>query len=336
MPTHMKSKARGSHGTLTGEIQQYLERIHILPRRMLLDTPEVLATVPMVRGVWGAALHHLDPDVYNRVFGPNDPAPSHGRGQRGRGSAPRGHATLMPSYVLRPAPPDPAFAPAIDWTLLGAAIHDDVTLCRAWDVASGMGLGPERQPFRVLETRVLGPDGSAGANAREWTLDNASLLVWPSNYLGSEDELASPTEPEVRRYREASDLPSRLVLRAPLRTMFRGRLVRQPTWTDIVVAVCRRIGSFLPDADRRGWRELQRAAIDQSREVRRSKFDGTRLDLHRYSGRQQRDLSLQGVSGTLDLPNGPGPLWPLLSAAQWLHVGKGTVMGLGQVELERI
>ncbi|MFW6171340.1 MAG: CRISPR system precrRNA processing endoribonuclease RAMP protein Cas6, partial [Planctomycetota bacterium] len=293
-----------------------------------------LATVPMLRGVWGAALHHLAPEVYNRVFGPNDPAPGGARGKRDSAAAPRGHATLMPSYILRPAPPDPEFAPAIEWTLLGEAVHDDVTLCRAWDVASGMGLGPDRQPFRVLDTLVLEPDGSAVANAPQWTLDNASLLVWPSNHLGSEDELDSLTEPEAVRNGEAESLPCRLVLRTPLRIMFRGRLVRQPTWTDIVVAACRRVGSFLPSPDQQGWRELQRAAIEQSREARQGKFNGDRLDLHRYSGRQQRDLSLQGVSGTLDLPDGPGPLWPLLAAAQWLHVGKGTVMGLGQVELE--
>jgi hypothetical protein len=28
-------------------------------------------------------------------------------------------------------------------------------------------------------------------------------------------------------------------------------------------------------------------------------------------------------------------LWPLLAAAAWLHLGKGTVMGMGQVEVVR-
>jgi hypothetical protein len=42
---------------------------------------------------------------------------------------------------------------------------------------------------------------------------------------------------------------------------------------------------------------------------------------------------MQGVVGTLDLPDGPGPLSPLIAAAQWLHLGKGTVMGLGQLRI---
>ncbi|MGI6419419.1 MAG: CRISPR system precrRNA processing endoribonuclease RAMP protein Cas6 [Thermoguttaceae bacterium] len=63
-------------------------------------------------------------------------------------------------------------------------------------------------------------------------------------------------------------------------------------------------------------------------------WQGDRLDLARYSGRQQRELQLHGVSGSLALPEGPGPLWPLLAAAAWLHIGKGTVMGLGQLRVE--
>ncbi len=40
-----------------------------------------------------------------------------------------------------------------------------------------------------------------------------------------------------------------------------------------------------------------------------------------------------GVTGELELPAGPGPLADLLAAAQWLHVGKGTVMGLGRIDV---
>ena len=52
------------------------------------------------------------------------------------------------------------------------------------------------------------------------------------------------------------------------------------------------------------------------------------------SARQDADLELRGVSGVLDLPEGPGELWPLLAAATWLHLGKATVFGLGQFEVQ--
>ena len=50
--------------------------------------------------------------------------------------------------------------------------------------------------------------------------------------------------------------------------------------------------------------------------------------------RQESELDLHGVAGSLELPRGPGELWPLLAAAQWLHLGKGTIMGLGQLIVE--
>jgi hypothetical protein len=58
---------------------------------------------------------------------------------------------------------------------------------------------------------------------------------------------------------------------------------------------------------------------------------GRPLDLVRYSGRQKQELEVHGVTGEISLPAGAGPLADLLAAAQWLHLGKSTVMGLGQM-----
>lgn len=60
---------------------------------------------------------------------------------------------------------------------------------------------------------------------------------------------------------------------------------------------------------------------------------GKRLDLVRYSGRQREEIELRGVAGSLDLPQGPGGVWPLLAAARWLHLGKGTIMGMGKIDV---
>ncbi|HID23178.1 MAG TPA: CRISPR system precrRNA processing endoribonuclease RAMP protein Cas6, partial [Planctomycetaceae bacterium] len=79
---------------------------------------------------------------------------------------------------------------------------------------------------------------------------------------------------------------------------------------------------------------LGREALDRARRIRSGPWHGDRLDLLRYSARQKRELELHGVSGHFDLPDGPGSLWPLLLAAHWLHVGKGTVMGLGEIRIE--
>jgi len=265
-----------------------LLRIPILPRRFLLDTPGVEVTTPMLRGVWGAALHDSDLGAYQAVFSPPD-----------------GNS---PGYLLRPAPPDPQFAPAVDWILVGAGLTHEPALLRAWIIACRMGLGKQRQPFRIPQARGLRPDGTVAEDAVAWRLGEAS---WPL----------------------AVESPCRLVFPAPLRIMRRDRLIREPTLTDLTVAACRRFRSFLPAETLGEWDRLADDAIAASHEIPQGPWVGDRLDLLRYSARQEREVQINGVSGWLDLPAGPGPLWPLLAAAQWLHLGKSTVIGLGQLQI---
>ncbi|MCY2963926.1 MAG: CRISPR system precrRNA processing endoribonuclease RAMP protein Cas6, partial [Planctomycetota bacterium] len=283
-----------------------LSRIPILARRMRLQTPGVLATVPMLRGTWGAALHDLDPAVYARVFegaSPESPGPAN-------------QSSRTPGYILRPAPPDPEFAPAVDWILFGAAIGDDRVLRRAWDVASGMGLGPRRERFQIPQVRRLNPDGSAdplvdglGDSCNPYTLDQT---VWPAG-----DPCA----------------PCRLMFDVPLRLLRQKSLIESPTLADLVVAASRRVEAYLPRAELELWCDVARGALNVAREVPCEPWQGERLDLQRYSARQQAELELRGVTGCLSLPAGPGVLWPLLAAAQWLHLGKSTILGLGQFHI---
>jgi hypothetical protein len=51
----------------------------------------------------------------------------------------------------------------------------------------------------------------------------------------------------------------------------------------------------------------------------------------RWSATQQQFIELRGVTGHIDLPDGPGGLWRLLTALQWIHCGKATVVGLGRL-----
>jgi hypothetical protein len=55
----------------------------------------------------------------------------------------------------------------------------------------------------------------------------------------------------------------------------------------------------------------------------------------RFSNRQQRPVQMDGLMGSVVLSGaGLAECWEWLWWGQWLHVGKGTVMGLGQYRLE--
>jgi len=284
-----------SSASLAEELKALLSEVRVLPRRLSLDTPGVRATVPMLRGVWGAALRALDPVAYRVVF--EGIGPVHDR---------------TPAYVLRPAPPDPADAPAVEWIGLGGAREHDLSLLRAWDVASGMGLGPARRRFRIRSIRLAGPTGAL-------LPENAEASGWPV----SEAAWLPGADPGA--------VPCRLCCPAPLRLIRRGVLVAAPTLADITAAAARRLGALLASFARPRLADLQPRLLEVARDIPAEHWHGGPLDLIRYSGRQKAELEFRGVAGHLDLPAGAGALWPLLAAMQWLHVGKGTVVGMGQL-----
>ena len=288
-------------GGLEEALLDRLERIELVPRRMLLDTGEVRATAPMLRGVWGRALRGLDAGAYELVFEGRRPSAAPG-------------AEKSPLYVIRPAPADPAFAPAVEWILIGAAARSDSVLTRAWDVASGMGLGSGRKPFAIRRVLWLDPRGEAIPRPLRWSL-RAAAEAMPADIATTEVALGFD---------------------APLRVLRRGKLVDRPTFIDVAVAAARRVAMLSGAAYPGRARELVHAVADAAAQVRADGWKGRRADFVRWSGAQRREVDMRGVSGEIRLPEGAGELWPLLAAGSWIHIGKGAVFGLGQLQPTRL
>jgi hypothetical protein len=279
------------------QLDAALRTIRVKAWRLHLETPGVLATVPMLRGVWGAALKAESEACYFRLF--------------------KGAESEHPRYLLRPAPPAAQPAPAVEFLLFHATTStlgdrdDEEIAWTAWDRACRQGLGPRRRPFRIRCVVPLAWDGSALEPARRQPGFVLEDLPWPAG---------------------TAEMPCRLEFPAPLRLLRQGRLIASPTPADIVLTSLHRVCSLSgPDTDplweaRRYWLELGRAVPFEP-------WQGRRLDLVRYSGSQKAEVELRGVSGSLALPAGPGSLSSLLAAAAWVHIGKGTVMGLGQLKI---
>ncbi len=279
--------------SLSRDLLSLLDRIAVLPRRMSIAAAGPRATVPMLRVVWQSALRGLDPAAYRTVF----------EGGAGAGE-------VVPLYVLRPAPIRPPAAPALEWILIGDAIRHDAVLWRAWDVASGIGIGPERRRFHVRASRILGPGGAPAPGVIQggWPLGGAR---WP---------LAG----------DPAAVPCRIVFKSPLRIL-RGQAPNlHPNLPDLVVAASRRISLLLDPGGKDALRRILRRLFDYSRLRRSGLWVGRKVDLDTGPAKGGRRTGRQGVVGGLDLPDGPGELWPLFNAARWLHLGGGTVVGMGQ------
>ncbi len=275
-------------------LQTVLSHIPVRARRLLLTTPGVTATVPMIRGVWGAALHQLDRQTYRDVF-------EGGASTSGR----------TPEYILRPAPPDPETAPAIEWISLGSALDRDSILVNAWKMAAQMGLGANRSPFDIRSVVALHPE-------KDVRPDKAPAPVWTLDKTLSAVALKENT-------------PCALIFNAPLRLIRKGRIVSRPSLRDIAIGGLRRLRALAPEPVQSDVNKIWGPSLDIAEQTKAQAWRGQRLDLVRWSARQQTEVEMRGIAGSITLPDGPGPLLPLFAALQWIHVGKGATIGLGQL-----
>ncbi len=280
-----------------------LRGVSVLARRFRINPACPDVEISTIRGVWGAALRELDPYVYRAVFSPQD----------------YGDQSLVPRYLIRAAYSEGEGE--LDYLLFSSGIAHDIALWRAWDRAGGMGLGRSRERFVIEELQQLQPDNEevplsnpfqtpGGDPLTGWSLAD---VPWP--ILG---------DPETTPC--CLDFP--LPLRLKGGAAGPGTLVEQPTLADLLVGICRRLEALHQDRHALDWQDLQKQLVEVSTK-RESYWQGRPMDMIRYSGRQKEEISLQGIVGHLILPEGPGPVWPLLAAASWIHIGKGTAYGLG-------
>lgn len=303
-----------------------------------------------LRSVWGAALHDLDDEAYRRVFTDQDqPVYAHRAGQRPREASSPNEAqthqeakqaasplqsqithqaatdpqtqsnnalpdTPPAAYIIRQ--PDPAKPEWFEWILFGDAIEFDQTLLRAWDIASGMGLGRMRHRFSLLSMAAILPNYTMTEQAVNWTLDRCVDPDLIDDFLHRPCQLRFPDTIRLMRRLPGQPKPS---------------LIREPDFPDLVVGLCRRINLLLPAARRPSWEPIAAQCLDLARQTPATPWKGTTRTLHRYSARQQQEISLRGVAGTIQLPEGPGPLLPLICAGAWTHLGKAVTMGLGRM-----
>ncbi len=264
-----------------------------------VETPGVAATAPMMRGVWGLALRELDRRVYDIVF-------------EGR----RADADTVPLYVLRPSPAVEGRAGAgIDVILFGEAIGHAGILWRAWDRASGLGLGGQRRPFRIVGAAALRPTrpGAAPADGGAPSPPDAPVSL---------ADLAAASD--------AATAPASLQTMSPLRLLRGGRLVTRPDPPALARAALNRMKALWPQhAQRIDDAEAGIAAL--AARLPAGPWQGGRAVVSRYSGRQKREVHLLGIDGTLSLPRGCQGLAPLFAAIDWMHIGRGTVFGMGRL-----
>jgi len=292
----MRNTSDRNADRLAEQIRTWLRPLHVRVLRMRIRGAGPLPfSISTLRGVWGRALRLIDPAAYFAVFE--------------GGPAPHRH----PLYIVRPdlhfQPDDPAEL-AFEWITWAEAEPHYASLLRAWDVAGGMGLGEHRVPFSVIERTPLHSDDDCPVSISE--------VPWPLN-SGEPCRIWFPHSLRLMRHNPQ---------------LGRSTLLRKPAFADIVEAAFYRLSSFLAEptkSPRDTWPPFAEAVVALSEMLDASPWQGEEIMLERYSGRQKTEVQQESVLGSLVLPQGAPSLEPLLTAVSILHLGVGTVMGLGRL-----
>lgn len=235
--------------------------------------------------------------------------------------------TVVHPLVIEP-PDEPL--PVIQGSLLafrvrlfGRAIDAAPFLIAAARRMGEIGLGRGRIPFRLQSVRDGGPMGP--------------VLFLPDQgmtrtRLIEREASMSPADPPFR-----TDEVVLVQFRTSTRLRQNGRLLEMPTLGALVRSIAFRakvLGYFYHGID---W-QPDHGALDSARAlVKQVWAEGRMVRLDRLSTRQNQKVPLDGFVGTIALTGVEGltRLWPLMHLGEVLHVGKGTVFGLGKYCLER-
>ncbi len=287
--------------------RHWLKEIPIAAYRLAFTGAGPETSASLLRSAYGAALAVQSPEAFSLVFRGDDPS------------------VRRPGFSLRREEGgDSSSVYWARWILIGeAALRQESLLCSAWGAAGAAGLGRARLPFHLdlAYTTRLGPDGAPlpAEAPLGWTLDGAR---WPLHPL-------------------APDAPCRLVfsqglhLSAKTASEQRRRFVTAPDWPRLTRSAWNRFRPWLSPVSRRQGDEqlptwLSAASAQPSVGAWRL------VKATRWSSTQGREIPFDAVQGCLELPEGPGRLWPLLSALYWLGVGHHTTEGLGGFSIEAL
>lgn len=282
---------------LRGALGWALRRIACLTRRF--DCPEC----PVA-----------DRCLYAELFEPKGPAAV---AERGFENAPRPYVVEPPLDMTR----DYAAGQVLEWhlVLIGSAARALPYVLLAVDQLAVRGLGPQRVPFSV--SRIEAVDGTP------LYVDGRPDLGRLSARELTDQDVALPG---------ATDEPATLRLRflTPTRLVADGQMVDRPTPDLLAAALARRVavlselyggGASLPPHER---------LMDVARQARLAETSLQWMALRRFSTRQKATVSMGGFVGTVVLEGVPAELRWLLAWGEVLHVGKGTVFGLGQYQID--
>lgn len=250
--------------------------------------------------------------VYSYIF--ETPTPLHAEYMKRYTAAPHPFV-LTPPFDLRSARPGEIIE--LDLVLIGKGIAHLPYIVHALATAGQRGIGPTKGQY---DLHSVSQETSLGSNE------------WIDIYI--DEQLQQSSVPPLK----IPPLPERVAIafRSPLRLTHQNRYMKPATFQfgGIISNLLRRYSmlSYFHGDTPIEWdfkSLVEQAGIIEPRAAQLGWFDWSR-----YSSRQQTRIKMGGILGAVEFDGADlEPFWPLLWIGQWIHVGKGTSMGLGNYRI---
>jgi len=317
------------------KVYRYLFDLQILAR---LELPSYIGST--LRGVFGRAFRRVSCSferkscsscllkntcAYSYVF--ETPVPVATDKMRKYTSVPHPFVIEPPLFprVERSLKVQPGDAMTFNLVLIGKSINYLPYFILAFIDAGKMGLGRTRGKFKV--SRVIAVDGTS-----------QGFTVYKEN-----EEFLSPCFPAVtwkdidERVKDLAG-SKRLLFRfvTPTRLVFQEDLVQNLSFHQLFRTLIRRLSLlsyFHTDTPLDiGFADL----IEDSVEIETVENRLSWVEWSRFSSRQERKIRMGGLVGEVVFEGDFRSYLPYLAWGEKVHVGKGTVFGLGKYELEAV
>ncbi|MCW3488680.1 CRISPR system precrRNA processing endoribonuclease RAMP protein Cas6 [Dethiobacter alkaliphilus] len=203
--------------------------------------------------------------------------------------------------------------------LLGQSLDYLPYVIMAFQEVEKIGLGAGRYPF-ILESV-------------EQDLGGSSETIW----RGGKSFLQSPKREDLSCYLRPGSRVSgekvKLELETPMRLVFGGEMVTALMFPVLMRALFRRIG-FLARAHGKAPLELPfQELLQKAESIKTVEPELSWQEWERYSARQRKKLQMGGLVGSACFKGKLQEFLPFLRMGEIVHVGKGTVFGLGKIRI---
>lgn len=190
------------------------------------------------------------------------------------------------------------------------------------------GLGADLGRYELLEVQNEGRDGSHPVFQQA-----EGVLKELGGRLTAQDLTAS-----LAAVPTGSDFRLAVQFLTPTRIRSEGKVQLEVSFQDLVRAILRRLSSLCYFHCGRELEVDFRGLIEQASRLRTVREDLHWHEQERFSGRQRQRIDMGGVIGTVVYEAADSAWWKpylsLLAVGEWVHVGKGCVMGLGKFRIE--